>query len=119
MNLQNLSPSKPLLIQLAITGVLALTFGWFVGRTAFYHIQSADQAFMKYVNNRTPENEAALNVERDKIQHMRDVDSLKAALLVFFVISVVHSLYRRKARLAAVSLLAACSTLLVYVGLPL
>ena len=109
---------KATVTQLIITGLISLMFGGFVGATSFYHIRSFDQAFFKYEHNRTSENEAALNLEREKLQHMRNVDSLKAALLFFFLSNCVYSLLRRKARLATLSLLFACSTFLAYVGLP-
>lgn len=118
MALQNWRLPKASLTQLAITGVVAVAFGLFVGVTAFYHFRSYDQAFSKYIHDRTAENKAALNVEGGKIQHLRNVLSFKTALLSFFVLNAGYSLFRRKGRLAAVGLLAASSTILAYVGIP-
>lgn len=109
---------KSLLVQVIVTGVIAFAFGWFFGATSFYHIRSFDQAFTEYIRNRTPENEVLLNLERVRLQHMREADSLKAALLFFFFSNFVYSLLRKKARLAALSLLAACSAFVAVLGLP-
>lgn len=110
--------SKPVVLQLAITCVIALVLGFFVGFTAFYHIHSFDRALMNYVHNPTPETKSALRVEQAKITHMRVIDSLEGAFLFFFVANFIFSLNARRKRLASLSLLAAFSTLVVYVGIP-
>lgn len=108
----------PSLAQVITTGFLAIAFGLFFGATSSYHIRSFDKVFSAYIHNRTPENEALLNAEREKLQHTRNVGSIKAALLFFFISNFVYSSLRRRFRLAALSLLAACTAFLAYVGLP-
>jgi hypothetical protein len=110
--------SKTTVVQLASTAVIAMLVGCFVGFTSFYHIYSYDHAFTKYIHNPTPENDAAFRAEGRKIQRLRYIDSLKAALLCFFVCNVIYNATRRKGRLACVSLLAASLTFLAYVGVP-
>ena len=110
--------STTTVVQLASTAVIAMLVGCFVGFTGFYHIHSYDQAFTKYIHNPTPENDAAFRAEGRKVQRLRYIDSLKTALLFFFLCTIVYNAIRRKGRLACVSLLAACLTFLAYVGVP-
>ena len=110
--------AEAVLKQVVVTGILAFAFGLLFGATSFYHIQSFDKAFTNYTRNRTPENEAALKVESEKLQHRRNVDSLEAGLLFFCLSNFLHSLLRRKLRLAALCLLFASSAIVAYFGVP-
>ena len=110
--------SKSVVEQLAVSTVLAVVLGWVLGAGGSYHIHSFDQAFFRYEHDRTPVNEAALRLEEQKLQHLRNMHFLKAIPLVFFLTNCIYSALMRRARLAALGLLATCATFLAYVGIP-
>ena len=89
MRFRNLKSPKALVVQLAVTAILAAMVGWFAGATSLPHSRSFNRAFMNYIHDRTPENEAALHVERGKLRRIRDIAALTAAVLFFVLCNFV------------------------------
>jgi NhaP-type Na+/H+ or K+/H+ antiporter len=55
--------TKTVVLQLMVTSAMALSLGFFIGFTAFYHIRSFDHAFFDYMHHPTPDTTLTSNVE--------------------------------------------------------